>query len=261
MRFVAPLDDASERYEVDDPHGFSEAEFETLVRVAAPKLFPDYRVCPFRVNIRWDADVRQPDLAFLHRLYAHWFIVEVEMVSHSLHHHVLPQVRAFQYGDIESGGARTLADGLQIPLEQARTLIDRVPRSVAVIANRRDASWEHALAAVPAQLVTVASFQSKSGQRLVGVDGDLTFLQRHIGWAQYDAAGGSLRLARAAWSIRSRVVEIFEDEAQSVSGFWTVREDGRWLWLIRERGTAPFVDGEMVQIVELADGRARIRRG
>jgi len=60
---------------------------------------PHYRCIPFRADFSFDNQVKRSDLALVHQSLSHWFVVEIELVSHSLMGHVVPQVRCFRYGE------------------------------------------------------------------------------------------------------------------------------------------------------------------
>jgi hypothetical protein len=86
-------------YTLADPTTFSKGEFESHVLAALRCVYPEYYCIPFRGGFEFDGDTHEADLALIHREFSHWFILEVELVSHSLHSHVVPQVRCFQYGN------------------------------------------------------------------------------------------------------------------------------------------------------------------
>ncbi len=84
-----------------DPTAFSEAQFEVHVLGALQCTYPDYYCIPFRGGFSFDGETHEADLALVHRSFSHWYVLEVELVSHSLHGHVVPQVRSFRYGSLE----------------------------------------------------------------------------------------------------------------------------------------------------------------
>ena len=47
--------------------------------------------------------IKKPDLALVANDLSHWFVVEVELLSHSLDGHVLPQMRCLKYGEPQLG--------------------------------------------------------------------------------------------------------------------------------------------------------------
>lgn len=142
-----------------DPDAPSEAEFEAKVAKTLACLFPEYRCIVFSGGFRLDTQIFRPDLALVAKNYSHWFVVEVELVSHSFDRHVLPQVRAFQYGTPLSDGAAQLAKELGIGRSHAATLIDHVPRNVVVVANQRLTNWETSLRSHTIQLLTVSAYR------------------------------------------------------------------------------------------------------
>src|SRR5262245_49111788 len=87
------------RFRLIDATGMSEAAFENDVAQALMCYEPDFVCVPFRGTFRFERESYRSDLALLARDASHWFVVEVELTSHSLNGHVVPQVRALRYGE------------------------------------------------------------------------------------------------------------------------------------------------------------------
>src|ERR1700723_1024466 len=79
------------------PTAFSEIEFEAEVVRALTCLLPNYFCGVFAGSFLLDDERRSADLALIHKTLSHWFVVEVELASHSLSAHVLPQVRCLRF--------------------------------------------------------------------------------------------------------------------------------------------------------------------
>ena len=90
----------------------SEAEFEAHAVKALTCAYPEYHCIAFRADFSLENQVRRSDLALVHKSFSHWFIVEVELLSHSLMGHVVPQMRCFRYGDPVSSSANLLCDAI-----------------------------------------------------------------------------------------------------------------------------------------------------
>src|ERR1700730_17442443 len=88
-------------YRQSDPDAPSESEFEFCVARALSCVYPDFRCVVFNGSFRYDDRTYRPDLALVANDFSHWFLIEVELVSHSFEGHVLPQVQAFRYGTPE----------------------------------------------------------------------------------------------------------------------------------------------------------------
>ena len=74
---------------------------------------PDFDVAPFKLPVRAsDGTVCKPDLALIAADRSCWFVIEVELASHSLARHIIPQVTVFVDGDYNVEHARYLASRL-----------------------------------------------------------------------------------------------------------------------------------------------------
>ncbi|MGH9647063.1 MAG: hypothetical protein ACRD4E_09630, partial [Bryobacteraceae bacterium] len=122
---------------LEDPSVPDEAEFTKFVVAGLRAAFPQYHCVAFTGRFMRDEETRRPDLALVARDHSHWFIVEVELISHSLPGHVLPQIRTFVFGKPGPECGRQLAAAVGIEEGQGRTLVDYVPRAVIVVANGR----------------------------------------------------------------------------------------------------------------------------
>jgi hypothetical protein len=73
-----------------DPNFPTEAEFEYLAAKAIACAYPHYRCVMFGGAFLFEGRVSRPDLALVAQDFSHWFVIEVELVTHSLTLHVLP---------------------------------------------------------------------------------------------------------------------------------------------------------------------------
>ena len=157
-------------FEIRDPAGLTESEFESWVVKGLLCMFQSYHCVVFSGGFSHEGIIFRPDLALVAQDYSHWFIVEVELTSHSLREHVLPQVCGFRYGAPVQGCAKALADSLGVHELQGRTLLERVPYGVAVIINRDNPEWEVALRAHDIQVLVVSSYSSTTGLEAIEVN-------------------------------------------------------------------------------------------
>ena len=240
-----------------DPDAPYEDEFEAVVCNALPLAFGGYRCVPFRGTFNHDGHLFQPDLALVADDFSHWFIIEVELVSHSLDHHVLPQVRAFQYGKPQEDCERSLSRTLAIPIDQIRTFIQFVPRSVAVVANNHNPLWEQSFRGLGVQMLTVHAFESETGGRAFLIDGVLSVLMEHLGFGTYSAPDRSIRFASSSIRLPDGLVQII-DQSVGLSN-WIVRRTEESLWLTKERGWPNIPNETRVQLVKNIGGRLSFR--
>lgn len=234
-----------------------EVDFEAEVVKSLTCLLPDYFCGVFAGNFILDGDRKCADLALIHKSLSHWFVVEVELASHSLEHHVIPQVRCFRFGEPESSCIASLCRGFKgITREQAERLLAHVPRCVVVVSNIYDHVWHPALRALDVQFLTVSIFKDHQGRTAHEVHGQLSVLRESLGFAQFSAMDNSLRLPKSV-GLTLGVVRI-EDQFGS-AGLWVVREEGGNIWLTKERGSALIQNGAFVQIIKTIDGRMCLR--
>jgi hypothetical protein len=220
-------------------------------------MYPAYQCIVFNGGFRYDNHVFRPDLALVARDRSHWFVVEVELVSHSFEGHVLPQVKAFEYGTPEPDCVTILARELKIEPPQARTMLDFIPRAVAVIANRHDDGWRAPLKAHNIQMLTASVFRAPSGTEAVELDGVLVVVEKSLGFGAYSATDRSLRFPRTVDIARG---EIVIDDSSGASAMWSVVESGDAVWITKGRGVPGISDGTYVQLVRTIDGRLLMRQ-
>lgn len=239
-----------------DPDAPSEIEFEATVVRTISCAYPAYDCFVFTGGFRLDGDVSRPDLALVAKDRSHWFVIEVELTSHSLEKHVLPQVRAFQYGTPEPDCVSCLIREIKIDEGRAVTLLNYVPRSVAVIANRRVDKWEVALNAHNIQMLTVSVFKSPSDAVAVEIEGTLEVVARSLGFGTYSATDRSLRFPK---SVDLNPGKVQLHDPRGGASLWTASESGDTLWITKDFGSPDIEDGHYVQIVQTVDGRLSLR--
>ena len=244
-------------YELNDPTEATEVEFEADVVRALSCLFPQYMCVVYGGAFLLEGRVSCPDLALIARDYSHWFVIEVELVSHSLEGHVLPQVRAFRYGEPQSDSVRILARELAITEDRAATLLHYVPRSVAVVANKRDPAWGIALNALNVQLLSVSTYGGASGVRAYEIEGDLHVTKENLGFGVYSETDRSVRLASTA---RIPLGRIQLHDPEGAPSWWEASNDGKHVWLTKERGVLDVPHDSVVQLMRTVDGKILLCR-
>jgi len=240
-----------------DPDAPTEAEFEYQVVRALTCFFPNHKCIVFSGGFRLDAEIFRPDLALFASDFSHWFVIEVELVSHSFERHVLPQVRAFRYGEPLDDCVNQIAKALGVTPRQAITLVRHVPRNVAVVANKREATWEIALRSHSVQLLAVSVFSSQSGPSALELEGDLEVFQESLGFGQYSATDRSLRFPT---SVRLPSGEVQIHDSLGSTSLWTVARDGSHTWITKDVGLPSIPHESHVQLLRTVDGRITLKR-
>lgn len=248
--------EAGNLYHLWDADAAREPEFEYIVAKALMCVYPDYRCAVFNGGFRFYNEVSRPDLALIAKDYSHWFVIEVELTSHSLTRHVLPQIRAFQYGTPEPDCVSVLTRETGLPEAQVRTFLSVVPRSVAVIANKRNRDWEIALDSHQVQYLAVSAYRSSTGIEAIEIDGRLSVLKEHLGYGVFFATDRSLRFPK---TVNLPNGEIMIDDGNGVGSIWVVSRDTQYAWIMRGIGTPDLPNEGTIQLIREHGGRISIR--
>jgi hypothetical protein len=247
----------SNKFELWDADAALETEFELIVAKALLCVYPDYHCFPFGGTFKLEDNISRPDIALVAKDLSHWFVIEVELVSHSLHGHVLPQIRTFRYGEPQADCLSVLSKVLSMDRGQIQTFVRTVPRAVAVIANKRHRDWEISLQSLQVQLLAVAAFVSSEGVQAVEVDGKLIAQQEHVAFGQYFATDRALRFHQA---VQIPNGEIMIDSFDGSGSAWTVTRDSTWAWVTKNQGIPDIANGAYVQMIRAFGGRFSMRR-
>jgi hypothetical protein len=247
---------ADQIFTMSDPDLPSETEFESITLRAFGCMYPQYQCVVFGGRFFYEDDYRKPDLAMIARDRSHWFVVEVELVAHSLEGHVLPQIRALRYGEPQKECAAILSRELGIDLGEAATLIARVPRAVLVVANRARSDWEHAIRAHQAQLLVITRFQTPAGREAFEIDGTLAATKESLGFGIYSAADAMIRFVKSV-NLPDGLIQM--ESTSSGTSLWRVIRDERYAWLAKDSGRLDIPDGAHIQLIRTLDGRITLR--
>jgi hypothetical protein len=240
-----------------DPNFPSEPEFEYLAAKAITCAYPHYRCVMFGGTFVFEGRGSRPDLALVANDFSHWFVIEVELITHSLALHVLPQLRTFRYGVPQADCAPTLARRLDISLSRAQTLVQHVPRSVAAIANKRNLEWQMAFRALDVQMLVVSVYDSSQGEMAFEIEGALERSLENVGFGEYLATDRSIKFHRGTSLPLGRVQVADSDGAPS---WWIISEAPEAIWMTKETGSLDVENGDFVQMIRTGQGRLVIRR-
>jgi len=241
-----------------DPSSFLEIDFEAHVVRALTCLKPKYFCGVFAGTFVLDGEVRKSDLALVAKDFSHWLVVEVELTSHSLNDHVLPQVRCLRYGDPRDSCIASLCGAVSgISEAEAARILKDLPRDVVVVCNSFDHVWDLQFRGLGVQHLVVSVFADPSGQFGYQLDGVLSVIRESIGFAKYSAQDRSLQLPL---SCRLPVGAIQIEDPFGVPATWIARATAKNLWLTREHGTPGLIHDSYVQILRTIDGRLSLRQ-
>jgi hypothetical protein len=240
-----------------DPNFPTEAEFEYLAAKAIACAYPNYRCVMFGGAFLFEGRVSRPDLALVAQDFSHWFVIEVELVTHSLILHVLPQLRAFRYGEPQADCASILAKCLNISPSRAQTLVRHVPKEVAVIANKRNLEWQMAFRGLDVQMLVVSVYDSSQGQMAFEIEGALQRSLENIGFGEYSATDRSIKFHRGTALPIGRVQVADSDGAPS---WWIIGAATEALWMTKETGSLDVDNGAFVQLIRTVEGQLVLKR-
>ena len=156
------------------PKSFYEIEYERLFRQASPILFPQYVVAPFKTSVSSEEGTAKPDLALIEKKYREWWVIEVELDHHSLHTHVLPQVRLLARATYGSKEAEMLYQAKPaLDLQQLKEMMKGKQPRVMVVLNRFDDKWTQELSRYDAILAVFEVFISQRNEFAYRLNGEV----------------------------------------------------------------------------------------
>lgn len=247
-------------YHEVDLGSFHENEVQSALEARAHLLYPGFLFVPFTMSVEGAGASKRPDFILIENDYRCCWIGEVELVSHSLYGHVIPQVRTFRegvYGVTHAAHAKQ-RNGLVDEGRLARLLATDQP-GVLVMANRFEAAWHNALRPEGAELAVFEMFRRADRAE---------FIFRANGFAP-EAPGTRLSWLETDHSI-PRLVRVHTPSALAPSeGPMEIEFKGAvtdwWLQLYEDKGWLRPVYGNPLQqqvIYELIrgpEGRLRIQ--
>lgn len=163
------------------PDSMLEGEFERLIAQDAAGLFPGYRLVEFKKTVTSEFGRNQADFALVHVAYSEWWVVEVEIATHSFDQHVFPQVQSLasaSYGQDEAVYLASREQGLNAhSLEMM--MLGAQPR-VMVIVNRDCPSWHPPLSALGVRLLVAEVYRSDLDSHALVVAGRLPSVDQSV---------------------------------------------------------------------------------
>lgn len=156
------------------PSSIPEAQFESLLVQNVEMLRTSCWLVPFKKTVYSRDGSARADLAIIDFDYREWFVVEVELSTHDLYDHVLPQVRTLRDGHYGLDHADYIVDRLPV-LDAVRTrqLIRGSSPRIAVIADRSKRMWADVLKGADIDLITLEIYKSDLNKYIFAIDGGL----------------------------------------------------------------------------------------
>lgn len=156
------------------PTALGEIEFEEILIQNSDVIHGNSTIVPFKKTI-YSADASaRPDLAIVDKDYKHWMVVEVEMIRHSLHAHVIPQIRTMREASYDQEDATFLASqNPNLQEDKLRDMLRGDAPEVLVIANKHDEEWARELRRYGAYMMVFEIFRSRLNRHIFSVNGEL----------------------------------------------------------------------------------------
>jgi hypothetical protein len=179
-----------EWYEPVAPTAVYEAEYQAMVVAQASYLFPDYVVVRFDTIVESERGNGKADLALIDRSYRFWWVVEIELSTHPLGGHVLPQVQILSMAAY--GGDQAAFMARHSPELDAKKLEQMVKGSqprVVVVVNAPMPEWQATLAPLGAVVAIVEIYRSDRNRNVFRLGGDYPNLPHNfISYCRRDVA-------------------------------------------------------------------------
>jgi len=236
-----------------------ESDLEDLIISQAPNLYPDYRVIKYKKVISSEYGTAVPDLALIEKNYRAWYLCEVELGSHGLASHVVPQIAVFCNARVGSTEASYIASREStLDKEQLTAMMKGVPPGVLVLVNTFNPFWRKVLGQWGARVGFIELYRNSAQRLIMRINGDdLAIRDELITECVRDPLlPNALRVASPAPVIKlaNPDLELWYEGGRTL---WKVLNAGGSCWLLpKER--CP-LDGKIQRYVITSDGNRRIR--
>lgn len=159
-------------YEAQGTGVFTESEYEALILDRKASIFPGWQVSEFKRPVDGFEGRRVPDLALIAPDFREWWVVEIEVSSHSLDRHVIPQVVAFREGFYARRHSDSLTAALHLESSDALDqLIHDVSPRIHVVVDQELPHWTSRLAAEGVTVSFVEIYRSIQDEFALRVSG------------------------------------------------------------------------------------------
>jgi hypothetical protein len=180
-----------EWYDPIAPNSVFEPEYEELVLQHSAALFPDFECVPYTRLVNSPVGDSKADLALVDRDYRSWYVLEIELASHSLSGHVLPQMQRLSLARYGADDAAWIASrNSHLDANRMRYLMDSVSPGFMVIVNAPVPGWIEPLRWLGVSVAIVEPFRNRLDKHVLRVNGEqpdvagetLTTLARGVDW-------------------------------------------------------------------------------
>ena len=242
-----------------------EIEFEEQVLRVASEIMPSYMAASWKPLIRdWHGHGAKPDLAMISCDLDSWYVVEVELASHSISGHIAPQLETLGNGVYDSSLLPHLQRSFPSEdIESLRRMVRREPGLLCIVDQYTDRIWR-ACRDTGFELVVLEPYFGALGGWAVLVDRLPSELSREIAPTTYSLSRGDrigdsvvMTLPRdfPATYYKIRLpVEAGEDEHRFVQ----VRRLGSGLAIVLQIAMVPEYTTARIDIIDPSQGIAQL---
>lgn len=164
------------------PATLAESEFESLLIQNTDLIRPDTLIVPYKKTVYAGDRSARADLAIVAKDYRKWTVVEVEMLRHDLHRHVIPQIDTLRNALYDRSQAEYLArKNRMLDPEKLVQMLRGEPPEVLVLVNKYDEEWARETRRYGAHMMVFEIFRSPTTNRhIFAIDGNLPVIAHDI---------------------------------------------------------------------------------
>jgi hypothetical protein len=164
------------------PTSLAEFEFESLLIQNADIIRPGTTIVPFKKTVFAAEQSAKADLAIIANDYRQWIVVEVEMLRHDLHRHVIPQIATLRAGLYDNDHASYLASkNTNLDSEKLTEMLRGEAPEILVLVNKYDEEWSREIRRYGAHMMVFEIFRSEQSNRhIFAIDGQLPHVAHDI---------------------------------------------------------------------------------
>lgn len=160
----------------------TESEFERILIQNAPAIKADSIIIPFKKTVfDSEGNSAKPDLALICNDYKEWYIIEIEMMRHSLYSHVIPQITTLKNATYGVGEAQYIASkNSYLDLDRLIAMMRGDPPKILVIVDKLDSEWEREVKRTGAYILAFEVYRSDYNTHLFRITGELPVMESSV---------------------------------------------------------------------------------
>jgi hypothetical protein len=153
-----------------------EEEFEKIFFTNAKNIFPDFFCLDFKIKIASKKGNTIPDFVLIAKDYSRWAIGEVELVSHNLNDHVLPQMDKFYLGEWDDHQivSKLCEKYPSLDKLKIKELVEKTEPQIFLIANEYLDEWSLPLTKRNIKYLSIEVYTSNHSERIIHICGERT---------------------------------------------------------------------------------------